>query len=63
MLLNFGAGEDSRESLTSRRSNQSYLKEINPEYSRAIAEAEAPILWLLYVKSQLTGKDSDDWRD
>ena len=33
---------------TARRSNQSILKEINPEYSlieRADAEAEAPILW------------------
>ena len=34
MLLNSGAGEDSWESLgTARRSNQSILKEINPEYS------------------------------
>ena len=30
MLLNCGAGEDA---LTTRRSNQSILKEINPEYS------------------------------
>ena len=33
MLLNCGAREDSRESLAARRSNQSILKEINPEYS------------------------------
>ena len=34
MLLNCGVGEDSRESLwTARRSNQSILKEISPEYS------------------------------
>ena len=34
MLLNCGVGEDSWESLgTARRSNQSILKEINPEYS------------------------------
>ena len=34
MLSNCGAGEDSGESLgLSRRSNQSILKEINPEYS------------------------------
>ena len=33
MLLNCGAGEDSWESLGQRRSNQSILKEINPEYS------------------------------
>ena len=31
MLLNFGAGKDSR--VSGRRSNQSVLKEINPEYS------------------------------
>ena len=32
---------------TSRKSNQSILKEINPEYSsgRTDAEAEAPVLW------------------
>ena len=35
MLLNCDGGEDSSESLlgTARRSNQSILKEINPEYS------------------------------
>ena len=35
MLLNCGVGEDSCESLglTARRSNQSILKESNPEYS------------------------------
>jgi len=33
MLSNCGAGEDSQESLRSRRSNQLILKEINPEYS------------------------------
>ena len=34
MLLNCGAGEDSlRVVWTARRSNQSVLKEINPEYS------------------------------
>ena len=32
MLLNCGAGEDSRVPWTTRRSNQSILKEINPEY-------------------------------
>ena len=35
---------------TSRRSNQSILKEINLEY------AKAPILWAPDAKSQLTGK-------
>ena len=41
MLLNYSVGEDSKKSLgevgevpwTARRSNQSILKEINPEYS------------------------------
>ena len=33
MLLNCGAGEDSRIPWTARRSNQSNLKEIKPEYS------------------------------
>ena len=33
MLLNCGVGEDSRVPWTAKRSNQSVLKEINPEYS------------------------------
>ena len=33
MPSNCGAGEDSRVPWTARRSNQSILKEINPEYS------------------------------
>ena len=33
MLLNCGAGEDSSVPWTARRSNQSVLKEINPENS------------------------------
>ena len=33
MLLNCGVGEDLRVPWTSRRSNQSILKEINPEFS------------------------------
>ena len=46
MLSNSGAGEDSRVLWKARRSNQSILKKINPEYSgRTDAEAEAPILW------------------
>ena len=32
MLLNYGVGEDLRAPWTARRSNQSILKEINPEY-------------------------------
>ena len=44
---------------TARRSNQSILKEINPEY------AEAPILWSPDVRSWLIWKDPDagkNWR-
>ena len=33
MLLNCGAGEDSRVPWTARKSNQPILKAINPEYS------------------------------
>jgi len=50
------------------RSNQSILKEINPEYSlEAHTEAETPVLWPPDVKSWLFlfGKDPDsgkDWR-
>ena len=44
-----------------RRSNQSTLKKIIPEYSfegLTDAEAETPILWPSDVKSQLIGKDT-----
>ena len=47
---------------TARRSNQSILKEINPEYS---LEGLILKLWPLDAKSQLIGKDPDagkDWR-
>ena len=65
MLLNCGVGEDSWVPWTARRSNQSILKEINPEYSLEglMVGAEAPILWLPDVNSQLIGKDSDAGRD
>ena len=33
MLLNYGVGEDLRVPWTARRSNQSILKEISPEYA------------------------------
>ena len=51
---------------TARRSNQSILKEISPEYSlEGHAEAETPILWPPHAKSWLIGKDPDagmDWK-
>ena len=54
-------------SWTVKRSNQSIVKEINPEYSLEglTAEVETPILWPPDGKSQFTGKDPDagkDWR-
>ena len=52
---------------TARRSNQSILKEINPEYSLEglNVESEAPILWPPDGKSRLIRKDpvaGKDWR-
>ena len=52
---------------TARRSNQSILKEISPEYfiGRTEAEAETPILWPPDAKNWLIWKDPDagqDWR-
>ena len=50
---------------TASRSNQSILKEINPEYSfgRTDTEAEAPILQPPDSESQLIGKDPDVGKD
>ena len=67
MLLNYGAGELSRVPWTARRSNQSILKEISPEYSLEglMLKLKLPILWLPDAKSWLTGKDpgaGKDWR-
>ena len=51
---------------TTRRSNQSILKETSPEYSlEGLMLAETPILWPPDVKNWLFGKDTDagkDWR-
>ena len=52
---------------TARRSNQSILKEISPEYSLQglMLKLEALILWPPYVKNWLIWKDPDagkDWR-
>ena len=52
---------------TARRSNQSVLKEISPEYSLEglMLKLKLPILWPPDVKNWLTGKDPDagkDWR-
>ena len=52
---------------TARRSNQSILKEINPEYSLEglMLKLELPIFWPPDVKNWLIWKDPDagkDWR-
>ena len=51
---------------TARRSNQSVLKDINPEYlfiGRTDDEAEALVLWPPDMKHQLIGKDPDAGKD
>ena len=52
-------------SWTARRSNQSLLKEISPEYSLegTDAEAETPILWPPDEKNWLIGKVPDAGKD
>ena len=66
MLLSYGFGEDSWESLglqgdqISHKGNQSWIF-----IGRTDAEAEAPIFWPPDVKSQLIRKGSDagkDWK-
>ena len=52
-----------REPWTARRSNQSILKEINPNFGRTDAEAEAPIFWPPNAKCQLIGKDLNAGKD
>ena len=53
LLLNRGAGEDSRESFGQQRSNQSTLKEINPEYS-----LEGLMMKLQYFRHLMQRADS-----
>ena len=50
---------------TAERSNQSILKEINPEYSLEwlMLKLKLPIFWPPDAKSQLIGKDPDDGKD
>ena len=63
MFLNCGVGEDTWESLGLQgdpKGNQPWIF-----VERTNAEAEAPILWPPYTKSQVIGKDPDggkDWR-
>ena len=55
MLSNCGAGEDLRVPWTAKRSNQSILKEINPEYS---LEGLMLKLKLQYFGHLMQGADS-----
>ena len=50
---------------TARRSNQSILKEINPEISLEgmMLKLKTPVFWPPHVKSWLIGKDFDAGRD
>ena len=62
-MLSNCTGEDFlRVPCTARRSNQSILKEINPEVIRR-TDAEASIFWSPDVKNQLIGKDHDAGKD
>ena len=66
MLLNCAVGEDSLGvPWTARRSNQSILKEINPEYSLEGLMLKLKIQYFgpPDVKSQLIGKDPDAGKD
>ena len=63
MLLNYGAREDSWESLDCKE-----IKPVNPKENqpwifigRTDAEAEAPVSWPPDAKSRLIGKDHDFW--
>ena len=50
---------------TARRSNQSILKKINPEYSLEGLMLKLQIFWLPNAKNRFSGKDPDagkDWR-
>ena len=60
MLLNCGAGEDTRVPWTARQSNQSILKKINPEYSLEGLMLKLKLQHLGHLmQRRLTGKDPD----
>ena len=67
MPSNCGAGEDSRGPWTARSSNQSILKEINPEYSLEGLVLKLKLQYFGYLMwtANTFGKDPDpgkDWR-
>ena len=55
--------EKTPESLLEKRSNQSILKEINPEYSLEGLMLKPKLLWSPDSKSRLIGKDPDAGKD
>ena len=65
MLSNCDARENLRVPWTARRSNQSILKEINPEYSLEGLMLKLKLQYFdqLLLKSQLIGKDPDPGKD
>ena len=65
MLLNYGAGEDSEESLGQQGDQTSQSKGNQPWIliGRTDAETEAPIFWPPDVKSWLIRKDPDAVKD
>ena len=60
-LLNCGAGEDSCESLEQQRSNQSILKEINPEYS--LERLMMELQYFGHLMQRVLEKDPDSGKD
>ena len=75
MLLNCGAGEDLRVPWTARRSNQSILKEINPEYTlegvmlqyfghlRRRADSEKTLMLIMTEGGRRRGQERIRWLD
>ena len=63
MLSNYIVGEDSRVPWTARRSNQSILKEVNPEYSLKGLMLKLKFQYFGYLFGRLIGKDRDAGKD
>ena len=60
-LLNCGAGEESCKSLEQPRSNQSILKEINPEYS--LERLMMELQYFGHLMQRVLEKDPDAGKD